>query len=341
MTIVGEKNTEMLQEVLKFPNLLVKGLKKGKKFSLPREYKKERIKHIGMGASALVGSYLETYLPRKLQKLTMEVIRTPQLSFSPETLYIIYSYSGQTIETIEVLKKLVSKKDAKIVVATSGGKLENIAQKRDLPYVELPEGFESRSHLPFGVSVLAYLLGEAFEINTEVESDLEGAIEAIKSEKKEVLSEKIEDLEQITKGLEASFPVAVGDPALSPVLLRFVNQLAENAKHLASSTILPEGAHNLICPLRRSRVPVSLFFLKRTSLNAFTSKLTKEFKRVLRERKTFEITTDDKKFSMKTLLHPTFLVDLISVMIADEKDLSSYDIQEIEEVKEKTEKYLT
>lgn len=339
MTIVGERNAEMLQEILKFPDLLVKGLKKGKEFSLPREYKRKKIKHIGMGASALTGSYLESYLTRKLPRVTMEVRKCPQFSFSPGTLHIVYSYSGQTIETIKALKKLVKKKDAKIVVATSGGKIEEIAQKRDLPYVKLPKGFESRSHLPFGVSVLAYLLGEIFEINTEVESDLEEAIEAVKSEKKEILSENIEDLKEITKGLEANFPVAVGDPALSPVLLRFVNQLAENAKHLASSIVLPEGAHNLICPLNRSRIPVSLLFLKRTSLSKFTSKITEEFKKVLRERKTFEITTDDKKFSMKTLLHPTFLVDLLSVMIADEKDLSSYDIREIEEVKGKTENF--
>lgn len=335
MPIVGGKNTEMLQEILKFPDLLSKGLEKGKQVSLSNKYQRMHVKLIGMGGSALVGSYLQSYLTRKLPKLSVEVIRSLNFPYNPDALHIIYSYSGQTRETLNGLQTILKEKDARIIVATSNGKLESIAQNKHLSCVKLPRGFESRSHLPFGVAALAYLLGDSFGIKTEVESEIEGAIKTIKSEKKKVLTENIEALRNIAKGLEASFPIVIGDPALSPVLLRFVNQLAENAKHLATSTTLPEAAHNLICPLRRSRIPISLLFLKRSSLGNFTSKLTEEFKNLLQERNAFQLTTEDKKFSMKTLLHPTFLIDLLSVLIAEEKDVSAYDIKEIEEIKEK------
>lgn len=175
-------------------------------------------------------------------------------------------------------------------------------------------------------------------MQSEVVRDLEGAINSIRTIKENMLTEESEIEQRITdiaKGLEVSFPFVVGDPAIYPVLIRFVNQLAENAKHLASSVVLPEGGHNLVCPLNRSKIPISLLFLERKARKKFTTNFTKHFKEILQDRKQFSISIEDEKFSLNSLLYPTFLIDLISVLIADEKNISSHDIAEIESLKSK------
>lgn len=331
MALVGEKNIKMLQEVLKFPKLLSKGLESVQNFGLPST--KKEIIHVGMGASALVGNYLKAYFTGE-PSIKFSVMNTPNFGIDPNALFIVYSYSGETKETLKSFRKILNyKEDLNIIVASSGGRLTEISKRKDLPLVKLPPGLESRSHLPFGLSAFSYLLGEMYETTTEVVSELEVAIETIKTTKERILSNNARELKEIAKALEASFPFIVGDNKLSPVLLRFVNQLAENAKHLASSIVLPERAHNLICPLKRSRIPVSLLFLKRTSIDTFTKSITKKFREILQNRKSFQIQIDDKKFSLKTLLYPTFIIDLLSVLIADEKGENSHDIREIEEVK--------
>lgn len=337
MVLVGDKNVKMMQEVLQFPDLISKGMEKAKKLNIA-EKKKDQIIHIGMGGSALVGSYLKAYFSEKLP-INFDVIKSPSFLTPSNILYIVYSYSGETRETLMSLEKILSEREnSEILLASSGGELKKIAERKRLTHIPLPKGLESRSHLPYGISIFSQILGKLFNIQSEVARDLEGAITAIREVKERVLTEESDIEKRITtiaKTLEASFPFVVSDPAISPVSTRFVNQLAENAKHLASSVVLPEGGHNLICPLNRSKIPISLLFLERNTIGEFTANFTKHFKEVLQERTQFSIQIEDEKFSLKTLLYPTFLVDLISVRIADEKNVSSHDITEIQSLKSK------
>lgn len=332
MALVSEKNVEMLREVLKFPELLLNGLERARASNLPTIIKEKRkITHVGMGASALVGSYLGTYFKKK-DDLPIEVENDLDFSLGTESLFIVYSYSGDTRETVEAAKRILAG-DYEVILASSEGQLRSMAEERDLPHIKLPKGFESRSHLPFGVAYLSYVLSQIFKADANVASELENSIDTILAKKEEILSNNAINLKSIAEGLEASFPFAVGDVALSPVLTRFVNQLAENAKHLASSLFLPEGGHNLICPLKCSKMPVSLFFLQRTSLGKFTAKTFERFKEILHSRERFQINIDDTKFSWQSLLYPTFVIDLLSVLVADLKDVNCYDITEIKEMK--------
>lgn len=77
------------------------------------------------------------------------------------SLIIASSYSGNTEETIDGLR-IAMKKKLPVACIAVGGKLLDIAKKKKLPYIEIPNtGIQPRSALGFSLRALLALLGDA------------------------------------------------------------------------------------------------------------------------------------------------------------------------------------
>jgi glucose/mannose-6-phosphate isomerase len=78
-----------------------------------------------------------------------------------QTLIIANSYSGNTEETIDGLR-IAMKKGLPAACIAVGGKLLDIAKKKKLPYIEIPNtGIQPRSALGFSLRALLAILGDA------------------------------------------------------------------------------------------------------------------------------------------------------------------------------------
>lgn len=113
----------------------------------------------GMGGSGLAGHVIEHLAPA-LTRLPFFVSSNYRLPawIDPKSLVIVSSYSGNTEETLSSLQDALSKK-AKILVITSGGKLEQLALKNNLDIFRLnPKNNPSgKPRLGLGSSLGAHL----------------------------------------------------------------------------------------------------------------------------------------------------------------------------------------
>ncbi|MCC6690639.1 MAG: bifunctional phosphoglucose/phosphomannose isomerase [Bacteroidia bacterium] len=155
------------------------------------------------------------------------------------TLFIASSYSGNTEETLQALEQAIAKK-AKIVCITSGGKIKDIAEKNNFDHIVVPGGFPPRSCLGYSLTQLFFILKFFGIIHSDIESQLNAAIELIDKEER-----SITELADKTAGqLENKLPVIYTTSNNEGVAIRFRQQLNENAKILCWHHVIPEMNHN-------------------------------------------------------------------------------------------------
>jgi len=115
----------------------------------------------GMGGSGLVVGILRAL------KIDLDVVAHHEYGLptflehdKEKRLFVAISYSGNTEETLDFFEEAV-RKNLKVAVISTGGKLLEIAEKRSIPYIKLPDtGIEPRMALGFMVRAILKLLGE-------------------------------------------------------------------------------------------------------------------------------------------------------------------------------------
>ncbi len=141
----------MLKEITLWSQKLKSGFQCATNFyhdnlgKMPTKIKK--IAFVGMGGSGIAGRIMKTFLDRK-QGLTTLIIDGPILpgTIDTDTLAIVISYSGNTWETLDILKQLGEKFIPAMVIA-HGGKAVEYAEKKNIPFVIIPESLSPRSAL--------------------------------------------------------------------------------------------------------------------------------------------------------------------------------------------------
>jgi glucose/mannose-6-phosphate isomerase len=108
----------------------------------------------GVGGSAIGGEALAAYLS-PAARFPIFINRRYDLPawISKNTLVVCSSYSGNTEETLSVFKQALARK-SQILIVTSGGALLQMAQKRKLPYVQMPTGMQPRATLGYSFMAL-------------------------------------------------------------------------------------------------------------------------------------------------------------------------------------------
>ncbi len=199
----------------------------------------------GLGGSAIGGELLQNYLRSELN-YPYTVNRNYELPIyaNENTLVIASSYSGNTEETISVLKEAIQKK-CQIVCVSTGGKIEEIAKANNIPFGKLLKGYQPRFALWINFFTLLKTV-HALKLVPSQTDAVNQAIDLLKRKAVE-LSKPAGKAVEIAEKLLGFVPLvyAVSDYT-SVVGTRWKGQFNENAKQHAFFGYLPELNHNEI-----------------------------------------------------------------------------------------------
>ncbi len=337
--IVSSSNRRMLRQVLEFPQLLARGIEDGLEVAedggiIHCEGSSVRVYWYGMGASALIGDYIRAYCLYSKSKESLEVFveRSHELKYDPNenALYVFYSYSGNTFETLCTFRKALTSIPAeKIITFSSGGKIGEIAKDKGIINISIPSGYVSRSHFPYGlgaaVAVLSKYLG-----NLDILSEIKEAVDIIAEDISSDMIEYAKVLNLTARKMASKIAVLMADYTLEPVARRFIAQLNENSKHFATFFEIPEGCHNFIVGIRHMHKKCFMVVLRRESEDEFIRNTINTLTRHILKCDCLEYKIEDgETYSWSTLLKPTFFIDLLSIFLADIKGENAFDITEI------------
>ncbi|MBE0570648.1 MAG: bifunctional phosphoglucose/phosphomannose isomerase [Ignavibacteriaceae bacterium] len=197
----------------------------------------------GLGGSAISGDLFCDYLSGEL-KIPFNVVRGYNLpAFADETtLIIISSYSGNTEESISCFEQAL-RKNSKIVIITSGGKIGDMSASNKIPVVKIQSGLQPRYALGLSFFSLLKIIQE-LGIASE-ENNVKKILELWQKRGEEYSSDNNQAV-QIANEIIGFIPIIYSSEFFASTGYRLKCQLNENSKLHAFHNSLPEMNHNEI-----------------------------------------------------------------------------------------------
>jgi len=205
----------------------------------------KNVKHIvfaGMGGSGALGDIFYSILSKNSIHVTLVKGYILPKTVDSNTLVVISSVSGNTVETLTVLDS-ANKKNCKIIAFSDGGKVQEYCVSQKIEYRKIPQHLSPRSSF------------------TEFLYSMLKALEPMLPLDKQDIIESIEQLENLCK-IISSKNLSENNPSLQlaewingiPMIYypwglhaaanRFKNSLQENAKIHAMAEDVLEASHN-------------------------------------------------------------------------------------------------
>ena len=214
-------------------------------FSNLPEIEYEKCSHIvfaGMGGSGAIGDIFSAILSKTNAHVTVVKGYHLPKTVTKDSVVVVTSISGNTVETISMLENAI-KLNSKIIVFSDGGRIKDICLERNIPHRDIKKYHSPRASFTSFLYTMLHVLKPIIPIE---EKEI---IESI--EKMEVVSKKISSDEiskenpaiQIAEWLKNS-PVIYYPWGLEPVAIRFKNSLQENSKIQAVIEDVIESCHN-------------------------------------------------------------------------------------------------
>jgi glucose/mannose-6-phosphate isomerase len=242
--------SEMLECLRRFPEDCEKAIELAGRVPLDKVdgRKYEAVVFLGIGGSAIGGALIQDWLLEET-RISMTISRGAQIpGFVDEaTLVFAVSYSGNTEETLNACVNALERNSA-VVVLTSGGSLEKIAEERSLTLLRMPRGMKPRAAIPYQFFMLATTLnriGLIPESWSEVDEALELLLECRDEMVPEVATE-VNPAKRLAVAILNKIPFIYGPKLLKGVSYRFSTQLMENGKIPAAGGMYPEAFHNAV-----------------------------------------------------------------------------------------------
>lgn len=209
----------------------------------------------GLGGSGIVGHIVSTLFGQK-SKTPLITYTTASIPtwIGPNTLVILLSYSGETLEVLRAARSVLQK-GSKAVAICSGGSLERLAKDAGFPVVKVTGGMAPRMAVPEMVGAATSILEQAGIVDG-AENELTASVKSLERARK--LFSAQADLPDNSAKKAAIFlidhlPHVVSESTLHPVALRLKNQLNENAKRPCIVIDVPEAMHNTLEALPETR----------------------------------------------------------------------------------------
>jgi glucose/mannose-6-phosphate isomerase len=204
----------------------------------------KNFKHVvfcGMGGSGTVGDTLAAILSKT--NTHVDVVKGYHLpkTVGPNTLAVITSASGNTIETLTVMK-MAKKTGCKIIAFSSGGKIEQYCDKNSIDYRKVSILNSPRASFPIFLYTILNVLGQLIPVK---KTDVAESISQLRKTQKKINSSNLDsnpslELARWIKGT----PKIYYPMGLQSVAVRFKNSLQENAKMHAATEDVIEACHN-------------------------------------------------------------------------------------------------
>jgi glucose/mannose-6-phosphate isomerase len=165
---------------------------------------------------------------------------------TPDATVLCASYSGDTEETLGCFEAATAL-GARRVVATTGGRLAQLARAEGVPVIPLPGGFQPRAAVAY-MTVAALEVAALCGAGPRVATDIDVAASRAEQLVAEWGPDGPEDglAKTIARGLRGTVPLIAGSGLTAPIAYRWKTELNENAKVHAFAHELPELDHNEI-----------------------------------------------------------------------------------------------
>ncbi len=206
----------------------------------------ENVVYAGMGGSALAALVSQSWPGYSVPFEVCRQYHVPGYT-SAKTLFIAASYSGNTEETISALTE-AQQRGAQIAVIAGGGKLQEIAQEKNYPFLLLPKTTQPRYAVFYNLRVLLAIaaaagLADVAEINQELNKASKFLAGAVQSWLPTV-PEAQNPAKKLAMELAGKSGVVYAGPLLAPAAYKWKISFNENAKNVAWCGQYPEFNHN-------------------------------------------------------------------------------------------------
>lgn len=250
----------MEQLIQGFPGQIKEGIEAGREYTLsPGSEQIKAILIAGMGGSGIGGDYV-AQLGKEECSVPVFVNKEYDIPgwVDKHTLAIVSSYSGNTEETVAGLNQLM-KTGARVVCIASGGQIAQIAKAHNLDFISLPAGIPSpRACLGYSFTAQIFVLHKLGLLGKNVIEQLRLSADLLKFEQDEIKLKA----EKISRMVVGKILVFYGTEKVGPVLLRWRQQMNENAKMLCWHHTIPEMNHNEIVGWHEKNENLAAIFLR-------------------------------------------------------------------------------
>jgi glucose/mannose-6-phosphate isomerase len=290
---------------------------------------KKEIKNIiisGMGGSGIGGNIVSEAVA---SKVTIPIIVNKDYALpnfvGKNTLVIISSYSGDTEETVKALNEAITL-ESKIVCISSGGKISEIATKKNIDLILIPKGMPPRAAIAYSIVQLLHILNFYTIISYSFKNNLLAAIELIDAEENNM----IRDAKETAKLLSDKLPVIYGIAGMESVAIRFRQQLNENAKMLCWHNVFPELNHNELQGWSEDNSNIAVIILRNHNDAPRTSKRIEISSDIIRHHDvTVREVYSKGNTPLERILYLIHWGDWVSYFIAELKNIDPMDIRTI------------
>jgi len=196
----------------------------------------------GMGGSGAIGDVFSAILSKTSTHVTVVKGYHLPKTVTNDSVVVVTSISGNTIETISMLENAI-KLNSKIIVFSDGGKIEKICIGRKIPYRKIKKYHSPRASFTSFLYAMLHVLKPIIPIE---EKDVIESIKKLESISKRINSKKISKENsaiQIAEWINNP-PVIYYPWGLKPVAIRFRNSIQENSKIQAVIEDVIESCHN-------------------------------------------------------------------------------------------------
>ena len=212
----------------------------------------ENIKHIviaGMGGSGAIGDIFASILSKS--KIHINVVKgyTLPQTIDLNTLVIVISVSGNTDETLSVLKS-AHQFGCKVIAFSSGGKTKEYCEINKIEYKFVPQYHSPRASFTSYLYTILKVLHSTFKIKQD---DITESIIEMKKTRDKIMSSNLSNENPSLKLAKSitGIPVIYYPFGLQSAAIRFKNSLQENAKIHAMVENIVETCHNGIVSWER------------------------------------------------------------------------------------------
>lgn len=282
-----------------------------------------------MGGSAIAGDYVAPETAGQVS--THRTYGLPGWAQTRRPLVLAISYSGDTEETLDAVKT-AHRSSLPVAVVTSGGVLAGLAAEHGWESVIVPTGLPPRAAIGYLAGATLRLVGATGQADqaqaslseaasvTEAVLHRGGAAEGLALDLAEAIADRI--------------PVFCGAGITAAVARRFKTQVNENAKRVASWSVMPEANHNEISGWDDPRVAgrACVLFLRDRQESLEIARQFDLTGRRLTGLVAGEVHTTGKS-ALARMFSATAVGDLLSVCLAEAAQVDPFAIEAIEAIK--------
>jgi glucose/mannose-6-phosphate isomerase len=196
----------------------------------------------GMGGSGAIGDLFSSILSET--NIHVDVVKGYQLpkTVNSKTLVIVISVSGETEESLSILK-MANEQNSKIIAFSSGGKMEKVCNQNKIKHIQIPQIHSPRASFSLFFYSILKVLHKSLNIKY---FDIIESINQLEQLSKKINSTNLTDGNPALKLAEwiKSIPIIYCPFGLNSASYRYKTSMQENAKmHVICEDII-ETSHN-------------------------------------------------------------------------------------------------